>query len=134
MERKEFVKFLAASVASGSLVSYLASCKKESTAAPNVDFTLDLTASANAMLLTSGGSLVSNKVIVINNSGSYVALSDECTHEGCAVSYNSSSNNLQCPCHGGVFSISGSVVSGPPPKSLKQYTVSKNGNSLHISG
>lgn len=133
MERKEFVKFLVASVATGGLVSYLASCKKEDTA-PNVDFTLDLSDSANSALLTSGGSLVSHEVIVINNNGSYVALSDKCTHEGCAVSYNSSSKNLNCPCHGGVFSISGSVVSGPPPKALKQYSVSQNGNSLHVSG
>src|SRR6185436_12032719 len=107
MERKEFVKFLAAITASGSLVSYLASCKKESTA-PNVDFTLDLSDSANSALLTNGGSIVSNRVIVINNSGSYVALSDECTHEGCALSYSSASNHLECPCHGGIFSISGS--------------------------
>ncbi len=133
MERKDFVKFLAASIATGSIATYLASCKKDTTA-PSADFALDLGASSNAALLTSGGSLVSNQVMIINNNGTYIALSDVCTHAGCSLSYNSSSSQLKCPCHGGVFSINGSIVSGPPPSSLKQYTVAKNGNSLHISG
>jgi len=136
MERKTFLKFLAAGVASGSLIAYLESCKKNSSApaAPNVDFTLDLTASSNQTLLTSGGSVISNQVIIINNNGSYIALSDICTHSGCSVNYVSSSQQLNCPCHGSNFSLSGAVISGPAPSSLKQYTVAKNGNILHISG
>src|SRR5689334_18695372 len=121
MERKDFFKILAGSAVTGSLLIYLESCKKNDTSinAPSVDFTLDLTSSANSALLTSGGSLVSNQVIIINNGGNYVALSDICTHQGCSVAFNSSNSRIQCPCHGAVFSMNGSVVSGPATSSLK---------------
>jgi cytochrome b6-f complex iron-sulfur subunit len=136
VERKTFLKVLTAGVASGTLIAYLESCKKNSSApaAPIVDFTLDLTASANASLLNSGGSVVSNQVIVINNNGSYVAISDICTHAGCTVNYSSLSQPLNCPCHNSNFSLNGSVTSGPAPSSLKLYNVAKNGNTLHVTG
>ena len=134
MERKVFLQFLAATVATGSMSTFLESCKKSETSDPTVNFTLDLSASANSALLSNGGSVVSNKVIVINNNGTYVALSNICTHEGCAVNHNKSSNQLVCPCHSAVFGIDGSVKSGPAPKSLKQFTVTKDGNILTVKG
>jgi len=136
MERKDFFKFLVGGVATGSILVYLESCKKNDSSinAPTVDFTLDLTSSANAALLSSGGSLVSNQVLIINNGGNYVAFSDICTHAGCAVGYNSSTNQIKCPCHGAVYKMDGTVASGPAPSSLKQYTVEKNVNILHIHG
>src|SRR5260221_14720963 len=117
MERKTFLKILGAGVATGTLITYLESCKKNnpSTTAPTVDFTLDLTASSNSSLLTSGGYVISNQVIVINNNGSYIALSDICTHAGCSVNYDNSSGQVHCPCHNSNFSLNGSVISGPAP-------------------
>jgi cytochrome b6-f complex iron-sulfur subunit len=134
MERKVFLQFLAATVATGSMSTFLESCKKSETSDPTANFTLDLSASANSALLSSGGSVVSNKVIVINNNGTYIALSNICTHEGCAVNHNKNSNQLVCPCHSAVFGIDGSVKSGPAPKSLKQFTVTKDGNILTVKG
>jgi cytochrome b6-f complex iron-sulfur subunit len=133
MERKDFLKFLTAGVATGSIVSYLASCSKSDNA-PHVDFNLDLSLPSNSALLQSGGSVISNQVIIINNNGTYVALSDICTHAGCALSYNNSNQKLNCPCHGASFNLSGNVLSGPANQSLKQYSVTKSGNTLHISG
>ena len=136
MERKDFFKIIAGGVATGTLLLYLESCKKNDNSinAPTVDFTLDLTAAANAALLTSGGSLVSNEVIIINSNGNYIVLSDICTHQGCSVGYSSSSSQLKCPCHGAVYKLDGTVVSGPARSSLKQYAVEKNGTILHIHG
>ncbi len=136
MERKDFFKIIIASVAAGSMISYLEGCKKSNSGldAPSVDFTLDISQSANSTLQNSGGSLVSNQVIIINNGGNYVALSDICTHQGCSVGYDSSRQKINCPCHGASFNLSGAVLGGPTSSSLKQYTVSKNGNILHISG
>ncbi len=136
MERKDFIQGIAVCVAAGTLTSFLASCQKNNNtpSAPVVDFTLDMNASPNTALLSSGGAVVSNQVMIINNSGSYVALSDICTHQGCSLGYASSSQQLQCGCHGGTFSLDGSVIAGPPPSSLKKYTVSRNGNILHVSG
>jgi cytochrome b6-f complex iron-sulfur subunit len=136
MERKTFLKFLTASVASGSLISYLESCKKDSSApaAPSADFTIDISTSQYSSLQTPGNSTVKDQVIVINNNGNFVALSDICTHEGCSLVYQSNSQHIYCSCHGGTFSLSGSVISGPPPSALKVYNVAKNGTVLHVTG
>ncbi|MBE0676498.1 MAG: Rieske (2Fe-2S) protein [Bacteroidales bacterium] len=81
----------------------------------------------------SGGFVTVSNIIVINTgSGNYTALSSVCTHEGCAVTYNSSANNLPCPCHGSVFAIGGSVLNGPATQPLKVYPVTKTGNTLSI--
>src|SRR5262249_13106569 len=133
MERKDFFKVIGGGIATGTLIAYLESCKKSSdnnpsSTAPSVDFTLDLSSSSNSALLTSGGSVISNQVLVINNGGTYVAVSDICTHASCSVNYNKSSNNINCPCHGSVFAVNGTVINGPASSPLKQYNVSKNGN------
>ena len=130
------MKFISAAVVTGSIATLLDACKKEdnSTTAPKADFTLDLTSSSNAALLHSGGSVISNQVVVINNNGTYVALSDICTHQSCALSYNSAASKLTCHCHGSAFSLSGSVLNGPASSSLKQYSVTQSGNTLHITG
>jgi cytochrome b6-f complex iron-sulfur subunit len=137
MERKDFVKFIAGAAVTGSVISILDACKKDDnadTSAGAKDFTVDLSASANAALLNPGGSLVSNSVMIINNNGTYVALSDICTHQRCSLTYNSSSSRLNCPCHGSAFSISGSVINGPASSSLKKYNVAQNGSVLHVTG
>jgi cytochrome b6-f complex iron-sulfur subunit len=136
MDRKVFMKFISAAVVTGSMTTILNACKKDDAedSAPKVDFTLDLTASSNIALTNSGGSVISQQVIVINNNGTYVALSDICTHQTCALSYNKAASKLTCPCHGSAFSLNGSVLNGPASSSLKQYTVTQSGNTLHIQG
>ena len=136
MERKEFLKqSLALCGLSMIPAAVLESCSKQNFGGPtNVNFTLDLSSPANAVLNTVGGSLVSNGVIVIHTSASvYHALSETCTHAGCAVSYNSGSGILICPCHGGSFNAStGAVLGGPPPSGLTTYTVTQSGTILTI--
>lgn len=121
----------------GSAV-FLDSCKKPKTnnppQGPTVNFTLDLSQSANASLNNAGGSVASHGVVVANANGTYVAVAQSCTHNGCNVGYNHSANNFVCPCHNGVFDLSGNVTSGPPPTALKNYTVTKNGSVLTIAG
>jgi cytochrome b6-f complex iron-sulfur subunit len=133
VERKAFLKFLAAGAAAGTVANYLSSCSKTDDA-PTVDFTIDLSQPANSNLLQPGGSLIKQQVIVINNNGSYLALSDICTHEGCSLAYNNSAKKLNCPCHGATFTLTGDVLSGPANRSLKQYNVTLNGNVLRING
>ena len=85
-----------------------------------------------------GGSITQNNVIIIRTGSSmtadsFTALSSKCTHAGCTVSFNQSSDALICPCHGGKFNTSGKVVSGPPKSALRKYTTSLNGDVLTIS-
>lgn len=57
--------------------------------------------------------------IVVNTTDGLKAYSAACTHFACTVKWNSSSGELECPCHEGYFNVEdGSVISGPPPKPL----------------
>ena len=95
--------------------------------------TLDLTNVAYSALSTVGGSVIVQGIIVANTASGYVALDSICTHQGCAISYSSTANNFPCPCHGSVFSATGSVVTGPAVTALKSHTVNISGNTLTIS-
>jgi cytochrome b6-f complex iron-sulfur subunit len=135
MERRDFFKSACALCGLALIPAALVeSCTKQTYSGPsNVSFTLDLTQSANAALNTVGGYLVTNGVIVIRSSGStFDALSATCTHQGCTVGYNSSAQEVVCPCHGGTYNLSGKVLGGPPPSPLTSYTATLSGNILTV--
>jgi nitrite reductase/ring-hydroxylating ferredoxin subunit len=57
--------------------------------------------------------------LIINMPEGLKAYSAVCTHFACIVKWNPASNQLECPCHEGYFSVAdGSVLSGPPPAPL----------------
>jgi cytochrome b6-f complex iron-sulfur subunit len=133
-------------VAMGGTVLFLVpsvfeSCTKDASTNPSPNIVdnsskinLDLTLAANSTLNNTGGWLIVQNIIVINTgNNNFTALSSVCTHQGCTVGYNSGSGNIQCPCHGSVFSTDGNVVSGPAQTSLKTYKASLAGNTLTIS-
>jgi len=143
MDRKQFIRtsFALCGLGVVGTAAFLESCKKKNSSSssgtpqgPTVNFTLDLTLAANAALNNPGGSVASNGVVVANSAGAYIAVAQSCTHNGCSLGYNSSSNNFVCPCHSGTFDINGNVTGGPPPAPIKKYTVTKNGNILTIQG
>ena len=64
-----------------------------------------------------------------------VAYSQKCTHLSCAVYYAKEANRLECPCHEGYFSVAdGSVLQGPPPRSLPRILLRREGNQLIATG
>lgn len=142
MERKEFIKKFAVG---GSILfvapTFLQSCSDGNDEIINdpgngdkKEIVVDLNQAANSNLKTVGGYVYSGDLIIIRTTDSqYTVLSKICTHQGCTVTYNSSNNNLPCPCHGSLYNINGSVVNGPAPTSLKQYTVKVEGNLLKIT-
>ncbi|MCU0362668.1 MAG: Rieske (2Fe-2S) protein [Bacteroidales bacterium] len=95
--------------------------------------TIDLSLPENASLNTAGGSKVVQSVLVANTGSAFIALSSVCTHQGCTVAYVHGASNVQCPCHGSVFTTSGSVTTGPATSALTSYPVAKSGNILTIS-
>jgi cytochrome b6-f complex iron-sulfur subunit len=119
--------------------SVLKSCTKDSSTNPGgnpkpTKIDLDLSLAENSALNSVGGSLIVQNILVINTgSGNYSALSSICTHQGCTVGYNSGTDNIRCPCHSSIYTTSGSVISGPAPRSLKSYPVSLQGNILTIT-
>ena len=136
MDRKEFLSTLGLGAAALACSYCLNGCKpldNPITAPTNVDFTLDLTTPANAALNTNGGYLYQGGVIVARMaSGTYVALSQTCTHAGGTVQYIASSNRFYCPSHGSVFGTDGSVVTGPASSPLARYTTTLTGTSLRV--
>jgi len=136
MDRKEFLSQIGLGAAGMILFGCLGGCEKkdDAPAAPtNVNITLDLTASANAPLLTAGGYIYTNGIIVAQTtSGTYLAVAQACTHEGYTVEFDSASTRFHCKLHNSWFTSTGSVVSGQARSALTQYTVTKTGNTLTI--
>jgi cytochrome b6-f complex iron-sulfur subunit len=141
MNRRELIQRVAVGGAVLVLVpSVLQSCTKDPSTDPSgtgtgtgTKINIDLSLEANAALNNTGGSIVIHDIIVINNGGTYVALSNVCTHQGCTVAYNAGAGNIQCPCHGSVYTTNGSVIAGPAPRALKSYPVTLTGSILAIS-
>lgn len=132
MDRKSFLNLIGLSAASAIIapvcIGGFASCTKTDVAPANVDFTLDV---SSGSLAKNGGYLVQNGVIVARTvSGSFIAVSASCTHEGTNVYY--ATNQFICPNHGARFSESGVVSTGPASTNLHQYKTTLAGNSLRV--
>jgi menaquinol-cytochrome c reductase iron-sulfur subunit len=72
-------------------------------------------------------------VYILSTDGrTYTAMSNICTHLGCHIRWISDQNEFFCPCHNGVFDISGNVVAGPPPRPLNRYDVKIEDGQLFV--
>jgi len=56
-----------------------------------------------------------------------------CTHLGCRIKFQDDQKRYFCPCHGGVFSEDGKVVSGPPPIGLVEHPVKVESGRIFVS-
>ncbi len=74
-------------------------------------------------------------ILVRTAPDAYVAYSQKCTHLSCAVYYSKTSNQLECPCHRGFFSVAdGSVLAGPPTRPLPRVNIEVRGDDLVATG
>ena len=48
-------------------------------------------------------------------------MSNACAHMGCPVRWDPAHHQILCPCHGGIYTINGAHVGGPPPHGLWRY-------------
>jgi len=136
INRKEFLSLVGLSSAAIALTYCFGGCQPKNmipTAPSNVDFTLDLTNAAYSTLKSDGGYIYNDGIIVAKTvNGSYIAVSQYCTHAGGTVVYDKNINEFYCPVHGSLYSTNGSVVQGPAASPLVKYNTSLTGNSLRV--
>lgn len=143
MNRREVVhKFLLGGTVLVLVPSVLESCSKDTTMNPGTNpgnppagtsIDLDLSLAENSALKSTGNSKIVQNILIINTGTKIVALSAICTHQGCTVGYQSAADDIECPCHGSVFSTTGSVLNGPAASPLRSYPVIQTGNVLKIT-
>jgi cytochrome b6-f complex iron-sulfur subunit len=143
MTRKEFfarVGFGAATVLMPACLAGLAtSCSSDdssaggsSTPTPTAtsNFTVDI---STGPLATNGGFIVTKGIIIARTTtGTFLAVSSSCTHEGVTLGYDKAGNQFVCPRHNSQFTSTGTVISGPAPSNLKQYQTTLSGTTLTV--
>jgi len=84
--------------------------------------------------LPAGGALVfrQERIAVMREGSSIIALSLVCTHLGCTVSVTP--EGMVCPCHGSRFDRSGTVLAGPAERPLPRLIVEQDGATLVVRG
>ncbi|WP_274425666.1 FAD-dependent oxidoreductase [Chelativorans sp. YIM 93263] len=68
-----------------------------------------------------GGVLISGEEKIAawrDEAGNLHTMSANCTHKGCALTWNNADRTWDCPCHGSIFAADGSVIHGPARKPL----------------
>jgi Rieske Fe-S protein len=64
---------------------------------------------------------VNRVVYVTKYQGQLYAFCNICSHMQCDVHWEPSLSLFECPCHGGLYAITGRNVGGPPPQPLSQW-------------
>jgi len=69
---------------------------------------------------------------VTHDGSSVKVFSNICTHLQCRFTWKDDRNVFFCPCHDGVFSVDGEVISGPPPRPLDQFETKVENGQISI--
>lgn len=72
-------------------------------------------------------------VLVIRTADEVRAFSAICSHLQCVVAYSAERKRIECPCHGGVYSIDGRNLEGPPPRPLDELVVTIDEGAVLVS-
>jgi cytochrome b6-f complex iron-sulfur subunit len=86
---------------------------------------------ANSGLLFKFGSKPG--LLIRTPGGELQAFSAVCTHLQCTVQYRGETSQIWCPCHNGMYDLSGNVVSGPPPRPLERLVINQRGDDVVVS-
>jgi len=59
-----------------------------------------------------------------------IAMTAECPHLGCNISYEAENDHFVCPCHDSSFGLDGSVKEGPSPRPMDRIVARTNDEGL----
>ncbi|MFG2078049.1 Rieske Fe-S protein [Nonomuraea maritima] len=81
-----------------------------------------------------GGKIFADqKVVVVQPAaGQFRAFSATCTHQGCTVD-SVESGMINCPCHGSMFNLDGTVMGGPATKPLPEVQIKVEGDTISLA-
>lgn len=112
----------------------LTSCTNEavSATAGSVDFTIDLSATANNALTKNGGYLIKNNIVIAKTSqGTFAAVTVVCSHEQKKeVIYRT--DRFYCTAHGAEFDNMGKGLNSDGKKNLAIYKTELTGTILRV--
>ncbi|MDD5011643.1 MAG: Rieske (2Fe-2S) protein [Phycisphaerae bacterium] len=75
-----------------------------------------------------------NEILFIRDTETSVrALSADCTHQKCKLSYNPEKKLIECPCHQSTFDLDGKPLSGPAKEPLKKYEAKLEGDKVIVT-
>jgi len=89
-------------------------------------------------LASPGGSAVVNVqngfpiAVVRTGDATAVALSATCTHAGCILQYEQTSDQLHCNCHDADFDLGGAVLRGPTSIPLPVYAATPGSDGVVV--
>ena len=69
---------------------------------------------------------------VKNSDTEITVFSPICTHLGCHFNWNPASAHFECPCHGSVFALDGTVLGGPAPRRLDTLPTKIENGELYV--
>lgn len=76
---------------------------------------------------------VRRSVWVVRTDAEHVTVfNPKCTHLSCAYRWEADQQRFFCPCHGGIYDITGKVLGGPPPRPLDSLPAKVEGGALYI--
>ena len=94
-------------------------------AAPTVALATPAASAPAATVADASGAKI---LLVQETEGTITALSSVCTHQGCTV--QPGNGELDCPCHGSKFDLSGTPTSGPAKEPLPTVAVHVDGDAV----
>lgn len=94
--------------------------------APGTGCTGAAIAAGNVAALAVGNlQIVGARIVLGRDAGGLYAMTNVCTHQGCAVGVVGAAGHesLSCPCHGSAFDANGAVTRGPARTPLAHYQI-----------
>lgn len=70
--------------------------------------------------------------VVKKGDNDFTVFNGRCVHLGCAYNWVEAQKQFACPCHGGVYTVDGKVVGGPPPRPLDTLEWKIEGGNLVV--
>lgn len=112
------------------LIAYLKPPKQAEVEVSNVKVALTTIKKEEGMIVRFGNKPV---ILIRTASDEFKAFTATCTHLDCTVQFRKDLNVIWCACHNGKYDLNGRNISGPPPRPLGEFRVTRQGDDVIIS-